>query len=781
MSAVNRKILRVLLALQLWIPCAAAHAFVIKDIQVVGLSRIRQETVISYVPVKVGQDFQAKQSRSVIAALYKTDFFDDIRLQRRGNTLVINVRERPVIGLMNISGNKIIKTEEIKKVLKENGIAEGLVYDRAKFSLIKNSLEQQYFNQGRYNAQVKTTVQDKGRGRVALMIDIYEGQTAKIKKITIIGNRHYTQAELEKNFKLGKSKLWSPIFHNDQYSREKLNADIESLRSFYMDRGYLNFQVSHVQVSITPDKKDVFITLSISEGNVYTLSDYDIQGNIGADKGELLKLIMLKRGTVFSRKDVIESTKSINHFYQDHGFAYAKVDIRPKVDEKRRQIFVSYVVDPGKRVYVRRVHFVGNTRTQDEVLRRQMRQFEGALYSEKNLNLSKRKIDNLGFVEKVTVTKQPVPGHPDQIDVYYKMSEASTASAQAQMGYSNAVGFILGAGINQKNFMGTGKSVGLNVERNSAYRTVNLSYYDPFSTISGIGQGYNLFYNRSTPGKVGIANYNTDSLGGGVHFTLPISEYNILSFAFDYSRLNFRLNASEASKELLTFAKSEGETSDPNQYGPGYLTPPNPSHVDFNQFALSFGWSDSDLDRAIYPTQGYSHGASMQIGLPLGSQSLDYYKISYHSSVYIPVYSHNFIFHSRAKLSYGNGYGHMKQLPLFLNYHAGGMDTVRSLDDNSLGPKDSNSNPIGGNILTAATMELIFPNPLGEKVRTAVFLDAGNVFANEFAFKDIHFTGGLQLDWISPFGPLRFSFGYPINRFSGDKPKLFQFSIGTSV
>lgn len=781
MTTIQSKMLTAALTFLLLIPSVSAQAFKVRDIRVEGAGRVRAETVLSYVSVKKGQEFDANQSRAIINKLYGTGFFTNVKLVRRGNTLVIYVEERPVIGALRISGNKMLKTEDITKVLKENNIFEGAVYNPSTFSGLKVGLEQQYFNLGRYNAVVNTTVEKKGRGRVGIYIDIYEGQTAKIKKITLVGNHAFSEKTLLKHMQLSTTHIWSPLFHSDQYSREKLNADIEAIRSYYMDRGYINFSIEAVQVSITPDKRHVYITLNLMEGPIYKLRDFHVQGDIKeCDRKKLAERIQLDRGKPFSRGDIITANKVINAYFQNRGYAYDRVDVMPQVDEAKRLIDVDFVVHPGQRVTVRRITFEGNTRTQDEVLRRELRQFEGAQYSEGLLNLSKRKIDNLGFVEKVQTNKIPVPGHPDQVDITYKMSEASTASARAQVGYSDAVGFIFGAGLNQKNFLGTGRSVGLNVERNSAYSNLNLSYYNPYATISGIGHGYNVFYNKTTPGKVGTSDYSTDSYGVSMSLTFPISEFNVLSLSAGYTRLDFKINPDKASKEVILFTQTNGEDCDPKGYPASFFTPPYRTETPFDQFTLSFGWHDTNFNRAIYPTEGYRQGLVLSTGLPITHQSLSYYKLSYDASYYHPIY-HNIIFHTRAKLAYGDGYGRVGCLPFFLNYHAGGMDTVRGLDDNSLGPLDSRNKPLGGNFLTVGSVEMIFPNPLGEKVRSRLFLDAGNVFDNRFALSQVRLTGGVQMDWISPFGPLRFSLGYPINQFSGQHKKLFQFSIGTSV
>ncbi|MCB1827310.1 MAG: outer membrane protein assembly factor BamA, partial [Coxiellaceae bacterium] len=694
--------------------------------------------------------------------------------------LVIHVVERPIIGVLRINGNKLIKTKDLTKVLNENGIGEGLVYDAGKVQEIKMALEQQYYNQGRYNAHVNVAVKNEVEGRVSINIDIFEGDNSTIKQIRILGNHAYNETELLKHFKLTKHHLWTRFTGSDQYSREKLNADIESMRSFYMDKGYINFHVESVQVSITPDKKDVHITINIDEGPVFRLRSYRVEGDIDKYRAELEKYIKLKKGQPFSRKDIVNTNKMITEFFEDSGYAFAKVDMQPDVDMKTKQVDVVFIIQPGKYVYIRNIAFAGNTKTQDNVLRRALRQFEGALYSEGKLALSKRNIDNLGYVEKVTMEKHPVPGKNDQMDVVYKVTETSTASAQAQFGYSDAVGFTAGAGISEKNFLGSGRAVGIQLEKNSAYGLVNLSYYNPYLTVTGIGHGYNFYYNKTTPGRVGVAKYSTDTIGVDMHFSLPIAEFNYLSLSLGYNRLNFHIDPATASAELITFVKSDGTHCDPADFPPAYLLPPIPDGLNFDSFMLTFGWTDSNLNRAVFPTEGYTVGFSAKLGLPVTSESISIYQATVSTSYYLPLY-HDFIFHMKAKAGYGDGYGRMKCMPFFLNYHAGGIDTVRGLDDNTLGPKDSTGRPLGGNVIGVGNFELITPTIVADNIRTRVFVDVGNVFNDQFVIGDLRVTGGVQVDWISPFGPLRCSLGYPLVRFKGEEPKMLQFSLGTSI
>lgn len=738
----------------------SANAFVLKKIRVEGLQRIRLETVLNYLHVNEGDNLKQGDTVNIIDSLYQTDFFDNIKLFQEGSTLVIKVEERPVITSVNFSGNKVIPKDKFEEVLKEQGLSEGAVYNESKLIGIKHALEGQYEVLGRFDASVTVKVEEKPRNRVAISININEGNTAKIKHIKVSGNQSFSDKTVLNQFKLTKSKPWSLLFHNDVYSRERLDQDLDRLRDFYMDRGYLKYKLVTEDVKLSDNKREVFINITIHEGPVYTFAGYKLTGELIIPSSSIDKLIHVKKGDIFSRSDMINAHKDIAEIYANEGYAQVHTDIIPTLDEKLHTVFIEFNIVPGKPTYVRRVEFKGNTRTHDEVLRRELRQFEGALYSKSKVQESKRRLNNLGYLEKVDVQTTTVPQSSNEVDVQYIVSEASTATARAQVGYSDAVGFLYGASINQKNFMGTGRSVGVNFEQNDAFRTYKFDYFNPYYTISGVGRGFNLFSTKTTPGRIGIAAFTTDSYGGSMNYSIPISAYNHFSAGLGYSHMNIYINKEKTSKEILSFIEAYGD--------------------EYDQFTLNFGWTHSTYDRAIFPTDGFKHAWTLALGVPATRNSLEYYKLTYIASYYHQIYG-DFIFHSRAKLGYGDGYSRTNDFPFFLNYYGGGIDTVRGLDDNTLGPKDSNNMPLGGNIITAGSLELIFPNPLGERVRSFAFVDVGNVFGNSFDIRDMHITSGVEVDWISPFGPLQLSLAYPLNNIQNDNnKKAFQFSLGAS-
>lgn len=760
-------------------------AFTVSKIQFEGLQRVRPETVRNYLSIKEGDNVDPKDTRKLVEELYKTQFFEDIKLFRANNTLTIRVVERAVISRLSISGNHEIKTDDLLKVLKENGLAEGRAYDQSIFTSIQHSLEGQYFNLGRYNAKVHTKVKRLQDNRVEILITIFEGQVAKIKNIHFVGNRIFSSKLLRKQFALTTTKPWSFISHSDRYSSDKLAADLESVRSYYMDRGYLEFQITSSQVTITPDKRDVFITITLKEGLPFLLKGFGFSGKLNQDADELRRLSTLRVHEPFSRKDLMETQKLITEFYSNKGFAFAKISINPDVNEATHDVFITLDVQPGQRVYVRSVTFEGNTTTQDEVIRRELRQYESGLYSQANVKEGKRRLANLGYLEKVDVETKPVSGSSNLVDVNYKVTEAPAASANAQVGYSDSVGIVYGANIKHKNFMGSGNSVGLSFEKNDASQNYSFDFYKPYLTLNGIGAGVNAYYQKTTPGKVGISSYKMDSYGTSLNFSVPISDFNHIAFGLGYSNINLDINR-------------EGCTLNPTVYQK-FVS----QHGDiFDQFTFNFGWSHSTYDRAIFPTDGFHHSLKFNVGVPVTTNSLQYYKINYDASYYHPLPAH-FVFNAKARLGFGDGYGSTGTLPFFLNYYAGGMDTVRSFDDNSLGPRDVNDKTVGGNILTTGTIELIMPEWFGEHIRTLLYFDAGNVFDTRYKLRKLdcetgallaqqdykldlsrlHYSAGAHVEWLSPFGPLRFSVGYPLNKVAGDfnTSRVFQFSVGTSL
>jgi outer membrane protein insertion porin family len=743
-----------------------ADDFVVRKIRIEGLQRVSETTVREYLPIHQGEVLDSTKTGEVIRALYDTGFFSDVQLSRDGDTLIINVMERATIGLIRIKGNREIKTKDLMDALKQAGIAEGLAYDQGTLSEMRQALEEQYYNLGRYNASVTTSVTRESRNRVSILININEGQVARVQQINIIGNHAFSDHKLLQNFQMTTHHFWSFFKGNDHYSREKLETDLESLRTFYLDRGYLHFSIDSTEVSVTPNRKDVYITIHVTEGGVYHIKGYRIAGNTLGQADRLPPLVRVKPGQIFSRRDIEATNNAIGRFYENEGYASATVTVIPDIDETTKEVFLTFQVNPGPRTYVRRINFIGNTKTADYVLRRESRQMEGGLFSISNVDESKRRLNMLGYLENVQVKMDPVPTQPNMLDLNYTVKETSSATANAQIGYSDSYGFMYGSNISQRNFLGSGKSVTVGFNNSQYMQSYNFSYFNPYYTESGISRGFNAYVQRVTPDEVNLATYTQNIYGLGFNYRLPMSEYDYFTFGYGYEYT--QLGSSNPSNVVADFFNEEG--------------------THFNNLKLNAGWTHNTYDRAIFPTKGLNVVFSGELGTPLLPDSLDYYKLSLDGRYYQPL-THGFIAMMSTSWGYGNGYNGFDTLPFFKNFYAGGMGTVRGYQSNSLGPRDSQGNAVGGNVFADGSFNLIVPNPLGTKVRTSAFVDAGNVFQQQLDFGEIRYSTGVELDWWSPMGPLRFSIAKALNPHSDstqgfpheDDTQSFNFSVGTSV
>lgn len=743
--------------------CSVAFAdnSVVKNIRVEGNQRISSTTVLSYLPVKEGEIFSSTQTPQIIRALYQTGFFSDVEVNMSGNgVLTIKVLERSVITSIHFSGNSKITNKQLLDALKQIGLSEGQVLNQYALNSLEQALVQQYYNLGCYNVDIKTNVVAKSRNRVVVNINIHEGPVAKIKAISVIGSSVFSEKELLKNFTLTPSKWWKFTFfnHNDQYSKEKLESDLEKLRSYYMDRGYLRFNVDAVQVSLTQDKKYIYIVIHISEGAVYNIHGYSLSGNLLGQDGKMRSFINLSKGEVFSRKKVMMIANLMEQFVGDYGYARPDIKIDPVINDKEHWVFINFKVDPGKRFYVRRISFSGNTKTDEAVLRRAMRQQEGAMYSLSAVNESKRRLANLGYIDNIDVKLEPVPGHTDEVDLHCKVKEAMSASAMFNLGYSDAEGFIYGASVSEQNFLGTGRGVSIHFNNSKYIKNYGFTYFNPYHTINGVSLRFDAYAQTEEPGDINLSTYTSDVYGASVTYGIPVSEYNRINLGYGYEYIDIKSDPG-SPREVLDFVKEHG-------------------HL-FNQAKLIAGWSYNKLDRAIFPTDGFAQSVSLELYGPLSSKSLKFYKTDYNLHWYHPLYK-KFILDARGEVGYGDGFGNTHGLPFFKHYYAGGMDTVRGFDASSLGPRDSNGSAIGGNLLTDASVGVIIPNPLGDSIRTTAFFDIGNVYDGGFDASELRSAAGLQVEWRSPLGVLRFSFAKPIKAKDHDDKRFFDFAIGTS-
>lgn len=736
----------------------AQNNFIIRRIQINGLQGISRTTVLSYVPVKVGDRMTATKSQQIISNLFKTGFFDNISLDRSNNTLIINVVQRAIIGQIKITGNKLIPTKKLNQALQKIGFTEGTIFNKAILAKIKTSLVREYFAVGKYNARIKVRTLREKRNRVAIHIDISEGKTAKIHAIKIIGNKTFSSRTLSHQFKLATPGLFSFFTHDDVYTAEKLSAALESIRSYYLDRGYIKFRILSSQVSLTPDRKQIYITIHIAEGGQYHISGFTITGKTIIPKAKIAKLITIKNGDIFSRQKLLAIYKKIARVLGTKGYANADINAIPTINDQSKTVFLKFIIKPGSRIYVRHITFSGNYRTNDYVFRRELLQREGALLSTQNVLDSKTNLLNLPFIQNVTVTTKPVPHKPNQVDMNYHVTETSAATLQGGISYSQIEKFGVNASITQKNFLGTGNWLGLNLFYSHPEISLNFVYYNPYYTTSHIGRTINIYASRFDASNANITDYATDSYGFAISYDFPISAHQTFSagYGLEHDLVNL---SSSPSNELKRFKDKHGRS--------------------FYQGQLNAGWKYQQFDRYLFPTQGASTAINGSSSVPFSHHSLEYYKLGIDSVAYHPIYK-DFIGQLRGEVNYGNGYGRYKTLPFFKNYYAGGIGSVRGYEGNSLGPKDSNGDSIGGKFELSGTAGLIFPTPLPPSVRTIWFVDGGNVY-KKISVRHLRFSTGLEIDWQSPVGLLSFDFAKALNARKGDDTNFFQFTVGTSI
>jgi len=754
-------VLRVLfIALLLCGRAAAFEPFVVQDIRVEGLQRISAGTVFNYLPIKLGQTVDTEDSIAAVSALFSTGFFNDVRLERDGDVLVVFVKERAAISSIEIEGNEDLDTEELLDGLKQIGLAEGRVFDRSLLEKVEQELQRQYFSRGKYAVKIKTTVTPLERNRVGILIDISEGQAARIKQINIIGNNTFSDEDLLHEFSLTTPTFLSAITKSDQYSKQSLSADLETLRTYYLDRGYLKFHINSTQVSITPDKKDIYITINIAEGEQYRIRIVKLSGDLVVPAEEIFPLIDINPGDVFSRKQVTESVDKISSLLGNQGYAFANVNTVPDMDDDKNEVSLGFFVDPGKRVYVRRINVSGNISTRDEVLRREMRQMEGGWYSAEKVERSRTRLDRLGYFEDVNVETPTVPGTTDQLDVNYSVTETSSGSISAGVGFSQSSGVLFNASVQQDNFLGSGKRVSFTFDNSSVNTVYSFAYVNPFWTIDGISRGFGAFYRETDANQANLTNYSTDTRGADVNFGIPVNEYDTVRFSTGYQGLDLKSTTVSAS-EVTDFVDQHGDS--------------------FNSAVLTGSWRHDTRNKILFADTGGMQGISLETTVP--GSGLEYYKLDYEQQRFLPL-TRELTLGLKGHLGYGDGYGDYDQLPFFENFFAGGVRSVRGFEDNTLGPLDSDGDPIGGAFLVVFNAEVYFPVPFADDakgVRLSTFLDVGNVYEDysNFDAAELRYSVGLAGLWLSPLGPISVSIGIPLNDKSGDKVQNFQFTVGT--
>jgi len=746
---------------------ALAEPFQIADIRVEGLQRIAAGTVFNYLPVQVGDVADDGITADVIRTLYGTGFFSDVAVERDGNVLVISVRERPAIADITITGNKSLDTEKLKQGLAEVGLSEGRVFDPSILDSIEQELQRQYFASGKYGVGIESTVSPLERNRVAVRIEINEGLTARLKQINIIGNEAFTEKELLKQFELGKTNWTSFYSKNDRYAKQKLAGDLEALRSFYLDRGYIEFQITSTQVTISPDKKDMYVTIGVDEGDVYRVSDIQLAGEPSVPAQQLFPLIHMRRGEVFSRKAATESSERISSLLGNEGYAFANVNAVPEVDKENKTVSVTFFIDPGKRVYVRRINMKGNTRTRDEVLRREMRQLETAWFSTDLVKRSRERLQRLGYFEEVNIETPAVPGSADQVDVDVTVKERPSGNLMAGVGFSQSQGVIFNTSISQSNFLGTGKRVAFAFNSSRSNQFYQLAYTNPYYTVDGISRGFDLSYRTTDFDQLIGADYSTDVGRAAVNFGLPISDTARAGLGLYYQYTHFFDGFSLLAQDFVAQNGNE-----------------------FNDVFLTLSYVKDSRDNAIFSTEGTLNSIFGEIAVP--GSDLQYYRLQWRGRHFVPL-TRRLTLALKGDIGYGGGYGDTSALPFFENFYAGGPGSVRGFKANTLGPRETTGgqDPVGGNAKLTGGLELYAPPPIGgnfeNTVRVGAFVDFGNVWWTESSdlvaptgldLGELRYSAGLSAAWLSPVGALSLSVAYPLNAKDQDEEQIFQFTFG---
>ncbi|MBU6476926.1 MAG: outer membrane protein assembly factor BamA [Xanthomonadaceae bacterium] len=781
----------------------AFQPFTVSDIRIEGLQRIAAGTVLSYLPIEPGQTMTDATAQKAIKALFKTGFFNDVELEQQGSILIVKVQERPSIASLTVHGNKDIKSDQLLKGLKSAGLAEGQTFDRLTLDQVQQQLVSQYNDRGKYNVEIEPHVTNLDRNRVAIDIEIHEGKAAKIQEINIVGNHTFTDNEIRNDWESGTPNWTSWYSNNDQYSREKLSGDLTKLSSYYLDRGYADFNINSAQVTISPDKRNIYIAAGIHEGDIFKISDIHLLGTLVLPEAALRKVLRIKPGEVFDRHSIELSSDAITDVLSNIGYAFAKVSPVPKVDEQNHTVDLTFYVEPGPRVYVRRINFKGNTNTQDQVLRREMRQYEGAWYSQAAIDRSKVRLQRLGFFKDVNIDTVKVPGTTDEVDLNVKVAEESSGQFQFGVGYSQVSGIILSTSISNNNFLGSGNTVSATFSKSLFLKQYQVSFFDPYLTDSGIGIGYNASVLKLNQGEQNIASYLSDTDSFSTYLSFPISETDSVNVGIGLNKTKLDLIPGYTPQMFFNQIYKIG-------------------HYTIHNTPLTLSYAHDTLNSFFKPTRGGLQQISAEIGLPGGT--VPYYKLTLTSSDYFPL-PFGFVGHLSGTLGYGKAYGskdisvqyadadgniRTMAYPFFQNFYAGGVRDVRGFQDNTLGPRicsgliDANGKPdptaiavngtcsggayyrpqpVGGAFKVLGSAELVLPFfKDNNKARISLFTDVGNVYASygDFNAADLRASAGISLQWIAPVGPIVINLARPIRDQPGDKPfeETLQFYFG---
>jgi outer membrane protein insertion porin family len=790
----------------------APAAFTVGDIRVEGLQRISEGTIYNYLPVNIGDQLDQRRIQEAIRALFGTGFFSDIEMRRDGETLVVVVRERPSIESFELAGNKDIKTEDLQQSLRSVGLATGKTFDRSILEEVRGFLTDQYFSRGKYAVRIDPKVEEVPGNKVRIKIDIVEGQRARIRQINLVGNTTYDDEELLDAFALRTPNWLSWYKQDDRYSRESLQGDIETLTSWYQDRGYANFAVESTQVAIAPEMDDIFITMNLHEGEVYKVGEVKLAGTMKVPESELQRLLLVKPGQTYSRKLITQTQELISFRLGADGYAFAKIDPVPTADEETKTIALTFFVDPGNRAYVRRVNFINTSAIDDTVLRREMRQLEGSYLSNALLERSKERIQRLPYIEKVEFETTPVPGTPDLVDVDFDIKEGLPGQFSGGIGYSESQSFMLNGSFVHSNFMGSGERVAVDLITGRYSQQYSISHTDPYTTIDNVSRTLGVQYRDVTQFVSAASDFSTTTMSGTMEWGYPISEFQGLRFGVVAQRSDLIVNPQSSAREAVSWVRNNGNpyTRVIEREFPAVDPDDPPTIIEtilfgskFNTFELVGSWYYDSRNRAIFADRGMQHAISTAVTAP-GSE-VDYYTFRYDYLQLIPVWN-QWTVALTSEIAWGDALGKdTTSLPPYRQFFAGGPDTVRGFSESRLGPKDSFGNPYGGNLKVVGRAELLFPVPAKWRASTRIsaFYDIGNVFSQgtginfvgrdgitpvdyEFDYNELKQSAGIAVQWFAPLGIFRFSYGFPLNEFKGDAVRYpdeverFQFTIGSA-
>ena len=770
----------------------AQDDFVVRDMRVEGLQRISEGTVFNYLPINIGDRVDKIRIQEAIRSLYRQGLFDDIEIRRDDETLVVVVQERPSIESFDIEGNKDIKTEDLMESLRGVGLAKGKTFDPSVLDEVAGFLREQYFDRGKYGVSVDTSVIDTPNNTVRLRIDIEEGDRAKIRQVNIVGNNSFAEDEIRSDFELDTANWLSWIRQDDRYSKEALEGDLEKLRSFYMDRGYADFRVDSTQVAISPNKKDIFVTIGIHEGDLYTISDVKIVGDMVVPETMLRAMVLAQPGSIFNQQLLTSSAEFMTFRLGEQGYANAEVEPVPILDHEAKEAAITFYVDPKSRVYVRRINFRGVSEVDDEVLRREMRQMESAYLSNQQVERSKVRLQRLPYIESVEVTNTPVPGVPDMVDLDFDLTYRMPGQFSGGIGYSESQKLMLNGSIVHTNFLGTGNRVALEAVSGRYQKFYSLSHTDPYRTMDGVSRTVSLSYRDITQFTSASSDFSTTSGALAVNYGYPITEFQTVSFGLAYQR-NELLATESSTEQAQDWVLNNGNPFIEDS-GAGFEF----YGTNFNTFELQLGWTFDSRNRALFANRGTRQSVFLAMAVP--GSDVEYYQARYNFTKYIPIWG-RWTGRINAELGISEAMGDTTATPPFKQFYGGGPSSVRGFKESYLGPRDSRGNPYGGNVLVASQLELIIPLPekWSSQARASLFYDIGNVFnTGEVEFTDrlgtpieykpnvddLRASVGIGVQWLAPLGLFRFSYAYPLNeyrgndRYYGDEVERFQFSIG---